>query len=169
MDKKEYDKLYSRKYRKENAEWKKQSNREYRLNNLEKVKGYKYNKRYKHYSYKEYAREWHRERRKSNLQYRLSRNISNTIYLALKEKKAGRKWEQLVGYTLIDLMNHLEKQFETWMSWSNYGEWHIDHIKAKSLFNYTCPEDKEFQECWALSNLQPLEKIENLKKGIKVV
>jgi len=30
---------------------------------------------------------------------------------------------------------------------------------------YTSLDDKLFQECWALSNLQPLEKIANVKKG----
>ena len=61
-------------------------------------------------------------------------------------------------------MEHLEKLFETWMTWGNYGKWHIDHIKPRSLFNYEKPEDKDFQECWALKNLQPLEASENLKK-----
>ena len=52
------------------------------------------------------------------------------------------------------------------MNWKNYGSyWHIDHIKPKTLFNYSSPEDKEFIKCWSLSNLQPLEKITNIKKG----
>ena len=40
----------------------------------------------------------------------------------------------------------------------------IDHIKPRSLFKYKKPENKEFKECWALNNLQPLEKIANIKK-----
>ena len=41
----------------------------------------------------------------------------------------------------------------------------VFHIKPKSLFNYTYPEDQEFKDCWALNNLQPMEKIANIKKS----
>ena len=59
------------------------------------------------------------------------------------------------------------------MAWDNYGgrtedprkTWHIDHIIPHSSFNYISLEDTEFQKCWALENLRPLEKIENMKKG----
>jgi 5-methylcytosine-specific restriction endonuclease McrA len=60
------------------------------------------------------------------------------------------------------------------MTWDNHGKyekgkkkWQIDHIKPKSLFNFETPEDPEFKECWALENLQPLEAMENIKKGNK--
>jgi len=70
----------------------------------------------------------------------------------------------LVGYSLERLMKHLKKISDK-MNWDNYGGyWVIDHIKAKSLFNYTSPDDSEFKQCWSLKNLQPLEKIENIKK-----
>jgi len=103
--------------------------------------------------------------RKENLKFRLDQNMSNFIRQSLKSKKAGRSWEKLVGYTLEDLMKHLEKQFDDKMNWENYGSyWQIDHIKPKSLFKYTSPNDPEFKECWSLKNLQPLEKTANLKK-----
>lgn len=107
-----------------------------------------------------------RDRHKNEISYRLDNSVSSMIYHALKENKAGRKWETLVGYTIKDLMNHLEKQFDEKMNWSNYGSyWHIDHIKPRSLFKYKHPEEKEFQECWSLRNLRPLEKIANIKKS----
>lgn len=53
------------------------------------------------------------------------------------------------------------------MSWDNYGEWHIDHKIPDCKFNYISVNDKEFQKCWALKNLQPLWAIENLRKGSK--
>ena len=85
---------------------------------------------------------------------------------SLRGKKEGRRWESLVGYKLKDLIMHLEKQFDENMSQVNYGSyWWIDHIKPRSLFNYTIPEDKEFKECWSLGNLQPMEKIANIKKS----
>lgn len=38
------------------------------------------------------------------------------------------------------------------MSWENYGEWHIDHIKPVSLFDKTTTA----KISCALTNLQPL-------------
>ena len=104
--------------------------------------------------------------RKESPKYRLDCNMGIAIYQALKEKKGGRRWESLVGYPLKDLMEHLEKLFDDKMNWENYGNyWQVDHIKPRSLFKYTFPEDQEFKECWALKNLQPLEKIANLRKS----
>lgn len=52
------------------------------------------------------------------------------------------------------------------MNWNNYGSyWWIDHKKPIAAFNYTIPEDQTFKDCWSLANLQPLEKIKNMKKG----
>jgi len=111
----------------------------------------------------EYKRDYER-RRRINPKHRLDNNVGRAMCGCLKGIKAGRKWEGLVGYGIEDLIRHLESKFKSWMNWDNYGKWEVDHIKPKSLFNYEKPEDKEFKECWALKNLQPLEKLENRKK-----
>ncbi len=117
---------------------------------------------------KKYQREWGKEKRRKNTEYRLNNIISPAICLSLKGKKAGRRWEKLVGYTVEDLIKHLEKQFDDKMNWDNYGSyWEIDHIKPKSLFHYRTSEDIEFIKCWGLDNLQPLEKTKNRKKHNK--
>ena len=109
---------------------------------------------------------WRRYKRKTDPRYRLDENMRTAISNSLKGKKAKRHWEILVSYTLEELMDHLEKQFDNKMYWDNYGSyWAVDHVKAKSLFNYNSPDDLEFKKCWALENLQPLEKIKNIKKG----
>lgn len=105
----------------------------------------------------------------SNPMYRLNRNVSDGIRCALKENKGGQHWEDLVGYTLNDLKEHLEKQFTQDMDWNNYGNyWHIDHIRPKSTFTFSKPEDLEFKKCWRLSNLQPLEASKNIAKNNKM-
>ena len=107
-----------------------------------------------------------RQLRKENPKFRLDHNMATAIRQSLKGKKAGRRWESLVSYTLKELTEHLESQFDGKMNWENYGSyWEVDHIRPRSLFRYTFPEDPEFKECWALKNLQPLEKIVNLRKG----
>jgi hypothetical protein len=91
------------------------------------------------------------------------------IYLALKGKKNGRKWESLVGYTLEELMQHLEKQFQPGMTWENYGEWHLDHIQPRAAHFYTNSTDPDFQRCWSLDNLQPLWAKDNKVKSAKII
>ncbi|MFH1762494.1 MAG: HNH endonuclease, partial [bacterium] len=58
--------------------------------------------------------------------------------------------------------------FTNGMAWKNYGEWHVDHIIPRSVFNYEKAEDVDFKRCWALDNLQPLWGIENISKGNKL-
>ena len=99
--------------------------------------------------------------------HRLSNNIRGGMYHALKGKKGFRKWEDLIGYTLQDLINHIDPLLNnTTMNWNNYGtEWHIDHITPKSWFKYVITDDPKFKECWSLSNLQPKLRLDNIRKG----
>jgi hypothetical protein len=103
---------------------------------------------------------------KDTLKYKISKAIRGIIYWSVKEKKNGRHWETLVGYTLQELMQHLEKQFTEGMTWNNYGKrgWEIDHKIPHSLWQYGSYEDREFKQCWCLANLQPMWGTENRKK-----
>jgi len=105
----------------------------------------------------------------ASLKGRIHKNISSLIKLALKNNKNGWSWETLLGYTVEDLKKHLESLFTEGMTWENYGfkGWHIDHIIPKGLWEFTKPTDREFKQCWALANLQPLWAIDNLKKSKK--
>jgi 5-methylcytosine-specific restriction endonuclease McrA len=51
------------------------------------------------------------------------------------------------------------------MTWENFGDWHVDHRVPLASFNYASADDPEFRAAWALTNLQPLWKRENLRKG----
>ena len=167
---KEKARIRSSNYRKKNHDACIESTKKWRLNNKQARKEYaqKYyqeNKKAIRVKKRPYFREYIKERTKTDPQFHLNKVIHTAIYQSLKGKKVGRHWEDLVGYTLQDLMQHLENQFENWMNWENYGLWHVDHIKPKSLFSYILPEDPEFKECWALDNLQPLERMENIYKS----
>ena len=168
-------------YRKANKEKIKEKNERYYKANKEKVgkriKQYceankekitERNKRY-HKANKEKINKYYKERRKRDIKFRLHGVFSSAIWMALKERnvsKNGHSWEKILKYTTQDLIEHLERQFRDGMNWNNYGKygWHVDHIKPKSLFDFTSYEDEEFQECWSLENLQPLWAEENLKK-----
>jgi hypothetical protein len=70
-----------------------------------------------------------------------------------------------VGYTVAELAAHLESLFTDDMSWSNQGSfWEIDHIIPKDWYVYADKDDVEFKKCWALKNLQPLTKTDNVTK-----
>lgn len=158
----EYMKLWKIKNKEKFLEWRRKYDRKY--SKTEKYKKQKniYSKTEKR---REYLKRWLNKRRNENPKIHLDTNMGNAIYQVLRSKKDGQSWEKLVGYTLKDLIKHLESQFECWMNWANYGKWHIDHIRPISSFHYEIPEDPEFQECWALKNLQPMEAIANIKKG----
>lgn len=98
---------------------------------------------------------------------RINRNFSKRIRNAIKK---NQPLENMLDYTLEELIEHLEKQFRKGMSWENYGKvWHIDHIKPIFSFNYKTKDDEDFKKCWALENLQPLFVLENLRKSKKII
>lgn len=80
--------------------------------------------------------------------------------------KGRRTSESLVGYSFTDLRNHLEKQFLKGMSWSNYGDWHIDHITPISYFISQGISDPAVVN--ALPNLRPMWAKDNISKGAKI-
>lgn len=98
---------------------------------------------------------------------RLDQRMKTAIGQCLKGQKNGRSWEGLVGYSCDDLMRHLERQFLKGMSWSNIGDWHIDHIRPRASFSYESEQDDSFRECWSLSNLRPLWSEDNRSKSAK--
>jgi len=105
-----------------------------------------------------------RIRRINDPLFRLNSNISSAISTSIRGK-GGNKWQSLVGYNINELKQHLESQFSLKINWNNYGNyWELDHIIPKNRFCYSSFLDPEFKKCWALDNLQPLEKLMNRSK-----
>jgi hypothetical protein len=105
-----------------------------------------------------YKRDYERKRRAEDPKYRLGVRTRTAVWQLLKERNINKtnKTFVLLGYTIEELMNHLELQFTEGMTWDNYGEWHVDHKKPMALFEFTSTDDEGFKECWSLDNLQPL-------------
>lgn len=133
---------------------------------------------------KDYHAEW-RERNKEHVrahgrekmrkirlqpQARLKNNVARAVHYALKGGRGTGRTFALLGYTLEELSAHLERQFLSGMNWENYSRdgWHVDHIRPLCSFTYESPDDPQFREAWALSNLQPLWAEDNIKKGGKI-
>jgi len=72
-----------------------------------------------------------------------------------------------LGYSVDELIKHLESNFKPGMTWANYGEWQIDHVKPESWFDYQSTDDDDFKKCWSLENLQPMWAWQNLDKSNK--
>lgn len=68
---------------------------------------------------------------------------------------------KLLGYSKIELKEHIESLFIDGMSWENRDEWHIDHKRPISSFPVGTPPNV----INALDNLQPLWWQDNLSKG----
>lgn len=66
------------------------------------------------------------------------------------------------GCTSKQLREHIEKQFQNGMTWSNYGEWHIDHIVPCKMFNLFLENHQKL--CFNWRNLRPLPGEENMRK-----
>jgi hypothetical protein len=107
---------------------------------------------------------WQREKRRKDPSARVSAHMRVMIHRGIGKAKAGRSWRNFVPYTLEELMAHLERQFLPGMTWLNKGAWHIDHVRPISRFKFEKPDDPEFQEAWALSNLRPLWGVDNIRK-----
>ena len=95
----------------------------------------------------------------------LSNRIRCGIYDCLRRGKNGRAWTDLVGWSIHDIADHLERQFLPGMGWHNMGEWHSDHIVPLSSFTITGSDDPELRRAWALPNLRPLWGRDNIRKG----
>ncbi len=128
----------------------------------------------------------HNKKIKTDIYYKIKCTVSASILQFLSKSgntKGGKTFKHL-PYTVQDLKDHIESNFEPWMSWGNWGlyrvdawndkdqstwTWQIDHIIPHSSFNYTSLKDPLFVKCWALDNLRPLSSKENLLKSNKKV
>ncbi len=137
----------------------------YKKNNAEKID--EWNKEYCQ-THKNERNIYAREKYKNDPIYKLNHSISTGMCKSLNGNKNGRHWETLVNYMLRDLKKYIEVQFKEGMSWKNYGKWQIDHRIPVSIFNITGVKSKGFKKCWALDNLQPMWKNENIRKRNKL-
>ena len=143
-----------------------EKNRKYYQKNKERiiatVKAYNANNPSK---VREAKRRYRKKRLATDPQYRARANLRKSLKTAIKkiEGEKSHKFSTLLGCSYEELSSHLESQFVEGMSWENYGEWHIDHVRPLSSFNLL--EREEQLKCCNYTNLQPLWARDNLVKG----
>ena len=125
-------------------------------------------------------------RRKTDPSFRLRELVSRAIHGVLGGTKNHLSILDYLPYSMTELKEYLESQFESWMTWDNWGiydpivwndsdsatwAWQIDHVIPQSFFIYTSMSDESFQKCWTLSNLRPYSAkknvIENNRRATK--
>lgn len=161
--------LSYKKYRKENAAKERARHRKYQDAYPDRIRAA--SARYRENDRERFRRIQRRAdaRRRSTPRGRLDNAMSAGISRSLARcAKAGRAWQDLAGYSLDELMDHLHHQFGDGMTWDNYGEWHVDHIVPLSAFNYSNPQHLDFRRAWELNNLRPLWRAENIAKRDKL-
>jgi hypothetical protein len=172
----------SKEYNQNNKEARKEYNKSYQRGDKRKIyltsyyelNGDKLRATQKEYQNKKYY---------SDPAYRLRKIISGSVSKSLKSRKIlknKKSYLKYLPYSTKELKQHLENQFEPWMTWDNQGTynhktwkdedkstwvWNIDHIIPHSIFQYTSMEDQSFKECWALSNLRPYSAKQNIVDG----
>lgn len=150
-----------RKYYQKNSEKIKKRISQYRKDNTEVVRESDLRRR-KTDKYRIYKRQYSKNHKSRYPHVYAWRTILRSSLKRLGTDKSGTTIEML-GYSADDLKIHLESLFKDGMSWDNYGEWHIDHIKPVSLFD----KNEDVSVVNSLENLQPLWDFENLSKGNK--
>lgn len=115
-------------------------------------------------AYREKRRERNRKKREDPM-HKLRERLSKGIRRGLQGYISSVF--DVLDFTVDDIASRFETLFVEGMSWDNMSEWHIDHIRPVSSFNFTTTDCEDFKKCWALDNLQPLWAIDNLRKSNK--
>lgn len=164
-------------YREKNKEKVKEARKRYYESNkehiLEQMKVYadshkeqkaEYDKKYRQEN-KEKLRIQKKEWAKHSIEHKIRCNLRRRIAHALKGESKSAHTMELIGCSIEFLKEYVSKMFLDGMSWDNYGQWHLDHIRPCSSFDLSDPIQQ--RECFNYKNLQPLWANDNLKKAYK--
>ena len=147
----EETKAYHRAYYERNREKLLERSNQYYKDNADSVKA----RNYKYYKMK----------METDPTYKLTQYMRSRVRNAIN-KNSGTKRDrtfELVGCSAEQLKLKLESQFTEGMTWENYGEWHVDHIRPCNSFNLSL--DKDQKACFHHTNLQPLWAADNIRKS----
>ena len=110
-----------------------------------------------------------KERKQTDPQYKIATTLRRRLGDALRAylnggERVGSAVRDL-GCTLEEFKEYIEKQFQSGMSWENWGlyTWHLDHVVPLSQFDLT--DREQFLKAFHYTNYQPLWAAENLMKN----
>lgn len=140
--------LFQKKYKQLNEIENKEYLKNWRDSNKKNIK--EYSKQYYNLN-KAKKIEYNKVYNKLNPHIKAWRRLVDRTLLKFNNPKEGYTID-LLGYSALDLKNHIQLLFTEDMNWDNHGEWHIDHIKRLCEFD----TNTDVSIVNALSNLRPL-------------
>lgn len=146
-------KAYSRKWASENKDQVAESSKRWIKNNRER-----------HLAIRRNA---HKIRYANDECYRLGHIIRSMMQRVLNHSNTEKDFVtyEKIGYTADDLRSHIESLFKPGMSWSNAGEWEVDHVIPVMVMLRSGENRPEVIN--ALENLQPMWAYQNRSKGAR--
>jgi hypothetical protein len=168
--------LSNKKYSKENNEKVKLKNKKWRDDNKERTapvfkKYYEDNKEKIALRNKKYRNNrgtnLKKLRYKNDIKYKLGVLLRSRINHALKNNQKSGSAVSDLGCSIEEFKKYLESKFQEGMNWHNHGKfgWHIDHQIPVASFDLT--DREQFLKAVHYTNLQPLWWYENLSKNGK--
>lgn len=165
--------VYNKKYYQENRESRLNYSKQYHKSNKEVL-----NEKCRIYSEKSASKLLRnarlKKRKQTDVIFKLRHDIGRTIADSFKKiniKKSGRA-ETILGCSILEFQQYIEKQFEPWMNWKNHGQynknketWQLDHILPISL----AKTEEEVIKLSYYKNFRPLRALDNLLKGNKII
>lgn len=109
----------------------------------------------------------HRRKLIKNPAYRMEKNLRTRIWWAMRATKCkSENVKALLGCSVEEFKQHIEKQFQLDWTWDNWGVlWEIDHIRPCASFDLT--DLNQRRKCFHFSNQRPLSVFDNRSKGSK--
>lgn len=160
---KDCHKIYRKNWLEKNKEKYSKQCKKWRDNN--KVKCYNSSKKWMKNNkekFKKFNREYKAYKRKTDMSFKITTNLRNRVRKAIKGINKSKTTIELIGCNIEEFMIHIERQFKKGMTWENYGEWELDHIKPCCSFDLL--KESEQKKCFNYSNSQPLWKKEHREK-----
>lgn len=91
--------------------------------------------------------------------HKLMRIARNRVRELVRGKRSS---SNLIGCTRAQLVAHIERQFTAGMTWTNYGEWEMDHIVPLACYR---SGQATIEQVAHYLNLRPLWREDNAVKG----
>lgn len=91
----------------------------------------------------------------------LNHRISDALFASKMRKDNTTLF--YTGCKIDFLKKWIESQFKEGMSWDNYGEWELDHVKPCCAYDLSIIEQQ--YKCFNWRNLRPLWKDDNMSKS----
>jgi hypothetical protein len=107
-----------------------------------------------------------RDYAKMSINSKIASSLRRRIRSFVKQEYKTLPTFSLLGCSIDEFKKYMEGLFQVGMSWTNHGEWHIDHKRPCASFDLLNAEEQK--QCFHFTNLQPLWAAENIKKGKQI-